>query len=131
MGADMFIQSIGFKAKDRYLIDQESAKSVFAKASEAIEAIDEARMAQINQEHGTEYSDLHYYKRDLRNALAEVEAAALGTHRQAAIAEGGGGIILLLSGGLSTGDAPTELYESMSRLAEAEVLPDARWPNGL
>jgi hypothetical protein len=128
MGADILIQSLGFKAKDHHQIDQEWATSVFAQARQAIEAIDEARMAQINEEHGTEYDDLDYYKRDLRKDLAEVETAALGEDRQGARVQGGGGIILLVAGGMSWGGSPGELYEAMSRLVEAAVLVDARWP---
>jgi hypothetical protein len=42
--------------------------------------------------------------------------------------EGGNGVILLISGGLSWGDPPGELFNSMSRTVEAGVFPDARWP---
>jgi hypothetical protein len=128
MGADLLIMSIGLTAKKRYEVDEESAKSAFAKAREAIAAIDDKTLAAINTEPGIPYADVESCKRTLLDDLADVEAAALGSHRQAAIVEGGGGIVLLLSGGLSWGDSPSELFESMSRLLEADVFPDARWP---
>ena len=128
MGADMLIQSIGFKTKDHFLLDEEWARSAFERARRSVNAIDTARLAEINADQGTAYEDIASYKLDLTNDLAEVEAAVLGSHRQITTVAGGKGIILFVSGGLSWGDPPTELFGSMSRLLEAEVLPDARWP---
>jgi hypothetical protein len=127
MGADMLIQSIGLKALNRFVIDDEWALSAFVLAKQAIDAIDEKRLVEINDPLRA-YDDVASCKRELLSDLAQVETAILGDHRQAAKIEGGDGIILLLSGGMSWGDPPTELFESMTRLLEADVMPDARGP---
>src|SRR6185437_5178882 len=126
MGANFVIQSIGLKAHADGSVDERWAKSAFSQARHAIAAIDQAKLTQISDEHGIAYHDVEGYQRDLQKCLAEVEQAVLGDHRQAAIVDGGGGIVLLLAGGMSWGDPPTELFEAISRLHEANVLPDAR-----
>jgi len=126
MGAEMLIQSIGFKAKERFMIDEQWATAAFAKARTAIEAIDQGRMDEIQLQE--EYDSVDDYKQSLLDDLKEVEQAIFATHRQAATVEGGDGIILLLSGGISWGDSPGALFDSMERLAESDVFPDARWP---
>lgn len=126
MGAELLIQSIGFKAKNRFLIDKKWARSAFKQARGAINAIDAARMAEINAEHEGSHADLEGYKRELMHDLAEIEAAVFSAHRAAATVQGAKGIILLLSGGMSWGDSPTELFDAMARLLEADVMPDAR-----
>jgi hypothetical protein len=128
MGAELLIQSIGFKAKDRFLLDEQWAMAAFGAARTAIETIDDARLAEINAEIENTVAELDGYKRDLLNDLGNLEVAALGSHRQAVRVEGGNGIILILSGGMSWGDSPSELFDSMSRLIEAAVFTDARWP---
>ena len=129
MGADMVIESIGFKTNERRLIDEEWAAAAFAQARQAIAAIAESRLAEINGDAGNSYADIESYKQDLTNDLAQIELAAVGAHHQAAMVDGGDGIILLVSGGLSWGDSPGELFDSMSRLIESGVFPDARWPD--
>jgi hypothetical protein len=126
MGADLLIQSIGMKAKDGRL-DEEWAKAEFAKTRQAIAAVDDAGLAEANSMDGDSYANLDDYKETLSDDLAAVESAAFGNQRSAATVHGGGGVILLLSGGLSWGDPPSELFDSMSRLQEAGVLPDSRW----
>jgi hypothetical protein len=86
------------------------------------------QLKKITGERGKSRKALHEYKHGLIAALDDIESAAFGNHRQAAIVEGGGGIVLLLAGGMSWGDPPTELFDSMSRLLEADVIADARWP---
>ena len=129
MGADMVIESIAFKTNERGLIDEQWTAAAFAQARGAIAAIDEMRLAEVNDHSGNSYDDIESYKQDLIKDLAEIELAAVGAHRQAAMIDGGNGIMLLVSGGLSWGDSPGELFASMSRLAESGVFPDARWPN--
>jgi len=125
----MLIESIGFKTNERRLIDEEWAAAAFAQARQVIAAIDETRLADVNGDPDNSYDDIDSYKHDLLNDVAEIELAVVGAHRQAAMVEGGNGIMLLVSGGLSWGDSPGELFESMSRLMESGVFPDARWPN--
>lgn len=127
MGADLWMESIGFKAIGTHQIDLEWARSALAQATEAIARIDEHFLARINQE-GNDYPNLADYRKTLLSDLKDVEQAVFDHHRHAAVLPAGNGIVLLVSGGLSWGDAPTELFESMFRLQEAEVFPDARWP---
>jgi hypothetical protein len=128
MGADTCLEAIGFKAADNNQIDPDWARSALTRAKEAIEAIDEKFLAQINEDFGNDYPDLAEYKKTLLSDLQDLELAVFQTHRHAVSIAGGGGVVLLVSGGLSWGDAPTELFESMFRLQEAAVFPDARWP---
>ena len=124
----MLIMSLGLKAKNRYRVDDEWARSAFAQAKRAIDAIDAAQMKKITGGRGKSRKALHDYKQGLIADLDDVESAAFGNHRQAALIEGGCGIVLLLSGRMLWGDSPTELFDSMSRLLEADVMPDARRP---
>ena len=127
MGADLLIESIGFKARnDRCLIDEEWAVAAFDQARKAIAAIDVAPLDEL--ERGYQYADVDEYKAELMKDLAEIEQATGGSCRQAAMIDGGGGVILLVAGGMSWGESPSELFESMSRVVEAKVFPDARWP---
>jgi hypothetical protein len=128
MGSEMLIMSLGLKAKDRFRVDEEWARSALADARRAIDAMDAAQLKKITGERGKSRKAIHNYKQGLIAALDDVESAAFGNHRQAAIIEGGGGIVLLLAGGMSWGDPPTELFDSMARVLEADVIPDARWP---
>ena len=128
MGADMLIESIGFKSNERRLIDEEWAAAALAQAREAIAAINEKRLAETNSDAANSYDDIESYKQDLIHDVGEIELAVAGAHRQAAMVEGGNGIILMVSGGLSWGDSPGELFASMSRLVESGVFPDVRWP---
>jgi hypothetical protein len=90
--------------------------------------IDESRLAEVNLNPSNSYEDIVGYQEDLTSDLAELELAVVGSHRQAAMIEGGNGIMLLVSGGLSWGDSPGKLFDSMSRLIASGVFPDARWP---
>jgi hypothetical protein len=132
MGADLLIESIAFKAADctkRLVVDEQWAAGAFEQARRAIDALDEAFLARINDEQYNDYPDLAHYKQLLMSDLDEVGNAALAGHRQAATIQGGKGILLLISGGLSWGGPPSDLFESMSRLNEAGVLSDAGWPD--
>lgn len=128
MGADLWMESIGFKVIGTHQIDLEWARSALAQAREAIAPIDELFLARINQE-GNDYPNLADYQKTLLSDLKDVEQAVLDHHRHAAVLPAGNGILLLVSGGLSWGDAPTELFESLCRLQESQVFPDARWPD--
>lgn len=128
MGADLWIESIGFKATANNQIDPDWARWALARASNAIQAIDAAFLARINEDQGNDYPSVGEYKQLLQSDLKDVEVAVFEHHRHAATVVGGGGIVLLISGGLSWGDVPTELFQSMFRLQEAAVLPDVRWP---
>jgi hypothetical protein len=128
MGADMWIEAIGCKAAANNQIDPDWARSALARARKAIQAIDSAFLARINEDQGNDYPTVGEYKQLLRSDLKDVELAVFEHHRQAATIAGGAGIVLLISGGPSWGDAPTELFQSMFRLQEAAVFPDARWP---
>jgi hypothetical protein len=127
MGAEMVLFSMGFKAKQRFMFDEVWTKAAFDEARKAIESIDEEKM-QKDALLPEDYDSADEYKQILLKDLKDVERAVFEYDRQAGIVEGGDGIILLVSGGMSWGDSPTELYASMSRLAEADVFPDARWP---
>ena len=128
MGASMLVASIGFHTDKRFEIDRKQAEAVLAQARSMIEALDPKRFEAINDESG-EYSDLTEYRQLLLGDIAAIEVAITGERCDAATISGGPGIVLLVSGGPSWGDPPTELFASISRLREAEVLPDARWPN--
>jgi hypothetical protein len=128
MGAALLIQSIGFKANQRFEVDQEWASSSLAQARGAIAQLDQTRFEAINEELCGEYSDLAAYRELLLSDVAAVEAALADQGRDADLMAGGAGVVLLISGGLSWGDPPTDLYESITRLRHAEVMPDARWP---
>jgi hypothetical protein len=129
MGADMCIESIAFKATPQNEIDEESAKQALDRARKAITTIDEPFLATINDEQCNDYQSLAEYQSILLGDLEAVELALFGVHRQAMTLVGGHGIVLLVAGGMSWGDSPTELFESMYRLQEAGVIPDARWPD--
>jgi hypothetical protein len=124
----MLLQSIGFRADHQYEPDQEWARAALAKARGAIAQFDLARFDVINDEMCGEYDDLEVYKRLLLNDVAAVEAALTDQGSDADLMAGGAGVVLLITGGLSWGDPPTQLYESITRLRHAEVMPDARWP---
>jgi hypothetical protein len=128
VGAELIIESIGFKAKDRCRIDEEWTAAAFAKARHEIAIIDESRLAEINRDASNSYDDIETCQEDLTGDIAELELAVVGSHRQAAMIEGGKGIMLLVSGGLSWGDSPGKLFDSMLRLIAVSVFPDARWP---
>jgi hypothetical protein len=101
VGAQLLIHSIGFKAKDRCLIDAKWARDAFARARRAIQGIDAAGLAKINAAQDTPYADVKGCKRRLLGDLKEVEMAVFRHHRQAGVQIGGGGTILLLAGGMS------------------------------
>lgn len=128
MGAAMLLLSIGFKANDRSELDHEQADVALAQARLAIEALPQARFDAINEEMGGEYTDLTQYRQLLLNDVTAIAAALADDRGDATFIAGGFGVVLLISGGLSWGNAPTELFESISRLRHAEVMPDARWP---
>ena len=124
MGADLWIEVIGFKATDGNQIDRTWARWALAWARQAVE--DNAFLSEANQLNN--YPNLAEFKRVLFSDLDEVEQAAFGSHREATTVPGGGGIVLLVAGGMSGGDSPSELFESLCRLKSAGVIPDARWP---
>jgi hypothetical protein len=84
MGADMVIESIAFKTNKRRLIDEEWAAAALAQAREAIAAINEKRLAEVNCDPDNSYDDIESYKQDLINDLAKIELAVVGAHRQTA-----------------------------------------------
>ncbi len=124
----MFVRSIGFKAIHEFGIDQQWACSAIAQARRAIEELDQKHFEAINKELGGEYTELDEYRQLLLSDIAAIEAALGHKRRDAASVAGGPGVVLLISGGLSTGDPPTELFASISRLQHAGLMPDARWP---
>ncbi len=128
MGAGTLLQSIGFKANRGFKLDRRQARSAIAQAKRAIAALEQARFEAINEEMCGEYTDLTQYKQLLLSDVATVEEGLADDRRDATFIAGGSGVVLLVSGGLSWGDAPSELFESISRLHHAEVMPDARWP---
>ena len=128
MGAELLIQSIGFKANERFEVDQEWASSALAQARGAIAQLDQTRFDAINEEMCGEYRDITAYRQILLGDVDAVEAALADQGRDADLMAGGTGVVLLLTGGLSWGDPPTDLFDSITRLRHAEVMPDARWP---
>jgi hypothetical protein len=128
MGAEMALASLGFKADERFELDQKAATAALAQARRAIKALDRKRFTAINNDLCGEYENLAEYRRVLRGDVAAIKAAITGQCRDAAFITGGPGIVLLISGGPSWGDPPTELYESIGRLCDADLMPDARWP---
>jgi hypothetical protein len=127
MGAELLLNSIGFKSKDHCLIDEAWARQAFARARRAIKAIDATRLAAINLAQDTPYADVKACKGQLLDDLKAIEQAVFGHDRQAGILMGGDGILLLLAAGMSWGDSPGELFDSIARLLTANVLHDARF----
>jgi hypothetical protein len=128
MGADMVLASLGFKADEQFKLDTEQANLALARARHAIETLDETKFDAINEELSGEYEDIAQCKQLLLSDVAAVEAALASDRRDSAMIPGGAGIVLLVSGGPTWGDPPTELSESIWRLADAHVMPDSRWP---
>lgn len=64
-------------------------------------------------------------KAALRTALEDFEQAVTGYHRQVTTLHLRNGDVIYLSGGLSWGDPPTELYESIEVLRYCGVLDAA------
>jgi hypothetical protein len=124
----MLLASLGFKADDRFELDQKAAAAALAQARRAIKSLDQKRFKAINNDLCGEFENLAAYRRVLLGDVAAIEEAIAEQRRDAAFITGGPGIVLLISGGPSWGDPPTELYESIGRLADADVIPDARWP---
>jgi hypothetical protein len=128
MGAEMALASLGFKTGEQFELDQKAATAALAQARKAIKALDRKRFNAINRELCGGYKNIAEYRRVLLSDVAAIEAAITERCRDAAFITGGPGIVLLISGGPSWGDPPTELCESIGRLADADVMPDARWP---
>ena len=132
MGADMLIASIGYKRGQSKAKTDKNIKTMLNAATEKIKAalsikeLDESGCTFPGGEEGAEA--LNEAKEMLLEDLKEVSSALLGYHRQAAWIAGGSEIEVLVSGGLSWGDDPTELYAAINRLQSAGVINDARYP---
>lgn len=117
MGADMCL-ALAILPKDRKPKFEE-ARTYIEKASAAdfLRECAEEDIRDIPYFGGEDLDDL---RKALRAALSSLERAVNDWHREAATLDFGDKVVYA-SGGLSWGDAPTELYEEMELLMWAGV----------
>lgn len=114
MGADMLITA---------LVIEQGSRPDFEAARAAIDALSPAQVEFPDEfwDHDVETDEgLDAIRHELRDSLAEVKAA-LKWSRELTSLELRGATVYL-TGGLSNGDAPTELFEAITRLYAVPVV---------
>jgi len=133
MGADMLIASLAVRKgrtpeqTRRHIKTQLAAASRKINAARSVENLGDYREYYLPEQASSQPSTADI-KKTLLDDLVEVRSALLGFHREAELIDGGPGIQILVSGGLSWGDDPCRLYTAINRLQTAAVIKDARYP---
>lgn len=136
MGADMLIASLGFRKEKTAGRTRRNIEALLRaaerkiRAANAVSDLGEYRDFCLpdRAEDNTTMTDI---KQALLRDLKDIRCALLGSHRQACLIDGGGGIDILVSGGLSWGDDPCELFIAINHLQTAGVIEDARYARAL
>jgi len=132
MGADMLIASLAVRKGKTTAQTRGNIRTQLAAAAREINAVrsveDLGRYREnYLPQHANGQPSMADIKKTLLGDLAEVRSALLGYHREAELIDGGPGIQILVSGGLSWGDEPCRLYTAINRLQTAAVIQDARY----
>lgn len=121
MGADMCVE-LAVIGEDEEP-DFEAARSYIATAVEK-DLMRHSRCDELEDLACGDWETVDELRKALRAALASFEVAVSAWHREATRLHRNGEVIYL-TGGLSWGDAPTELYDEMALLHETGVMKAA------
>lgn len=128
MGADLTLVTLACKGdnpgdndmKTRLTTARRAVKGLTLKDTEALDEIT------CMPRNATNDIDLALTKRHLLSSIAAVRTAVVNGCRDVTIVYGGANIILYVTGGLSWGDSPSELYDDFRNLAVFSGFRDAR-----
>lgn len=132
MGADMLIASLAVRKGRTARQTRRNIRTQLAAAAREINAVRSVEdLSHYREyylpEHASSQPSMADIKKTLLDDLAEIRSALLGYHREAELIDGGPGIQILVSGGLSWGDEPCRLYTAINRLHTAAVIKDERY----
>ena len=124
MGANMILAAWTIKHKSSWKATERYALKLLQKAERNIRKAKKFDKDFLENWFSRDQEGIDNARDTLLLDVDELRAAVMGHHRQVAWICAGR-YDVLVTGGLSHGDSPTELYDSIDRLQAAGMLPDA------